>query len=243
MSAYNDERLDSNLTANIIKISAVVIPLLMLPSFARYPATCKEFHKIILCVPKKQMAKIEIGKFKKILIFLVFFLAITNISSSQKKKFLQIQKVSMEYNKEYIWNYTLRLYNDNTTADLEVFMPKTLTKPLWFKLMIEMKMRQRDDYNQIMSYEFNVCDAMTQATQPLLKTWIDNVAKYGNLPSSCPFKEGIYYVRNFKFDRNSLPQFLLKAFYGIHGLGYFRQSDGSKNILYNVSAFVSLKTK
>uniref|UniRef100_A0A1I8Q072 Uncharacterized protein n=1 Tax=Stomoxys calcitrans TaxID=35570 RepID=A0A1I8Q072_STOCA len=149
----------------------------------------------------------------------------------------------MDYNQEYIWNYTLKFYNDNTTADIDVIMLKPITENLWLQLMIEMKMRQSGEYNKILSFDFNVCDILTQANNPLLKTWLDNISKYGNFPRSCPFKEGLYYVRNFKFDQNSLPKFLLKGFYGVHGLGYLRLSDGDKNILYNSSVFVALKTK
>lgn len=176
------------------------------------------------------------------------------------------QRVLIDYNREYASNYSLIISNQNTTINLEVVVTKDVILPVWNTILIEMRPSKESAYSKIMSFDVNFCDLLKNAKIPgfsLLTVWFNNVLKYGVLPNECPIKkvcvicpfkinrngfifvllfQGVYYWRNFKLDKNSIPQFILKGLYRLSVMVY-QKSNSRNEMLMNSTLYFIVKFK
>ncbi|XP_043067014.1 uncharacterized protein [Drosophila bipectinata] len=82
-------------------------------------------------------------------------------------------------------------------------------------------------YQTLFSYDFDTCKTLRELMQAsLMKVWLRNVFKYGNLADKCPIKPDSFTIRNFVLENSSIPAYLPTGFYRLHDTNYYGKPKG-----------------
>ena len=69
--------------------------------------------------------------------------------------------------------------------------------------------RVNNEYQHLLNASINSCNVMSRLkSHPLLRIILKELLKASNIPTSCPIKKGIYYMKDFSLNEDLLPPFL-----------------------------------
>ncbi|XP_061401333.1 uncharacterized protein LOC133337083, partial [Musca vetustissima] len=151
------------------------------------------------------------------------------------RKYFQFINTEVDYNREYVSNYTLYIGKRNLTLNFDLLVKRNVTHQIWNMLRVDTKLNRDEEWHKIMGFDVNFCELLEQTKAPafyLLNIWLNNVLKYGTLPRQCPVLEGLYTWRDFKLDKNSIPQFIARGYYRINVVMY-QKRVGRREMLMN----------
>ncbi|XP_005175547.1 uncharacterized protein LOC101898113 [Musca domestica] len=163
----------------------------------------------------------------------------------QRKKSIFFLQTETSFNRDYASNYSLTIANQNSSVNLDLVVSRRISDPVWNLLTMHMTFAKENAWSKIMSFDLNFCELLQQSKTPgfqLLGVWMNNVRKYGELPRECPIREGHYTWRNFKIDKNSIPNFVAKGYYRLGVLMYIRRND-QREMLMNSTVDLMVKNK
>lgn len=69
--------------------------------------------------------------------------------------------------------------------------------------------RLNDEYQHLLNASMNICNLMSRVkAHPIMRIIMKELLKASNIPTSCPVKKGIYYMKDFSLNEDLLPPFL-----------------------------------
>ncbi|KAH8309570.1 hypothetical protein KR059_011858 [Drosophila kikkawai] len=147
-------------------------------------------------------------------------------------------------------------------VSLDIHLNRTLRNGLRTTItLMQLVQTGRDSSYQktLFSYDMDTCKTLRELLQAsLMKVWLRNVFKYGNLADRCPIQpvrrpttsisskrvwvtvsyilQADYEVRNFQLENHSIPAYLPPGFYRLHDTNYYGRPKGKQRRL--VATFV-----
>ncbi|KAH8250836.1 hypothetical protein KR038_008487, partial [Drosophila bunnanda] len=148
-------------------------------------------------------------------------------------------------------------------VSLDIHLNRTLRNGLRTTItLMQLVETGRDSYQKtLFSYDMDTCKTLRELLQAsLMKVWLRNVFKYGNLADRCPIQpvrssptlisskrvwvtvsyppplQADYEVRNFQLENNSIPAYLPPGSYRLHDTNYYGRPKGKQRRL--VATFV-----
>ncbi|XP_020803585.1 uncharacterized protein LOC110180270 [Drosophila serrata] len=124
-------------------------------------------------------------------------------------------------------------------VSLDIHLNRTLRNGLRTTItLFQLVETGRDSYQKtLFSYDMDTCKTLRELLQAsLMKVWLRNVFKYGNLADRCPIQPADYEVRNFQLENNSIPAYLPPGSYRLHDTNYYGRPKGKQRRL--VATFV-----
>ncbi|XP_065719847.2 uncharacterized protein [Drosophila suzukii] len=112
-------------------------------------------------------------------------------------------------------------------VNLDIHLNNTLRNGLRTTLTLQQLMDGQNRYQTLFSYDMDTCQTLRNLLQgSLMKIWLRNVFKYGNLTERCPIKPAYYNIRNFQLETHSIPGYLPSGFYRLHDTNYYGKPKG-----------------
>lgn len=95
-------------------------------------------------------------------------------------------------------------------------------------------------YKHLVNASINTCNILSRVkSHPILKLIIKELLKTSNLPMACPFKKGIYYMKDFVLNEDLLPPFIpMGNFMSI--IGVSRLVNGEEMMIMKVRLVVDI---
>ncbi|EDW70274.2 uncharacterized protein [Drosophila virilis] len=154
---------------------------------------------------------------------------------------LHFRKVFTNFGRKYASNYAARISPDHMAINMTLDIIRPLTVDLWLKVSIAQR-ETKSSYRTIFAYNMNLCNLLGKGKgMNVFHSWVQNIYRYTNMPRSCPIKEGNYYWKNLRPDKDSIPAFIMTGYFRIDSLFYLR--DWANDMLTNTSMFVDIKMK
>ncbi|EDW90888.2 uncharacterized protein LOC6530239 [Drosophila yakuba] len=111
--------------------------------------------------------------------------------------------------------------------NLDIQLNRTLRNGLRTTITLLQLIDGKDRYQTLFSYDMDTCKTLRELLQSsLMKVWLRNVFKYGNLAERCPIPPASYNVRNFQLENHSIPGYLPAGFYRLHDTNYYGKPKG-----------------
>ncbi|XP_052838731.1 uncharacterized protein LOC128254007 [Drosophila gunungcola] len=111
--------------------------------------------------------------------------------------------------------------------NMDIHLNHTLRNGLRTTLTLLQLINGQNRYQTLLSYDMDTCKTLRELLQAsLLKVWLRNLFKYGNLADRCPIKPAYYDVRNFQLENHSIPGYLPSGFYRLHDTNYYGKPKG-----------------
>ncbi|XP_075162660.1 uncharacterized protein LOC142235294 [Haematobia irritans] len=142
-----------------------------------------------------------------------------------KTKSIVFKSTEIDFNKEYIGNYTIQLSEDGSNFNSELIYIKDILDSYWIKVSVEMKTANAINYRRIFNYDVDFCNMLgskDMQSMNIMSMWRQNIMKCSSLPKSCPIRKGSYGWRNFKVDKSSIPAFVMNGVYRVKVLHYIK---------------------
>ncbi|XP_037713498.1 uncharacterized protein LOC119549468 [Drosophila subpulchrella] len=112
-------------------------------------------------------------------------------------------------------------------VNLDIHLNSTLRSGLRTTLTLLQRMDGQNRDQTLFSYDMDTCKMLRNLLQAsLMKVWLRNVFKYGNLTERCPIKPAYYNIRNFQLETHSIPGYLPSGFYRLHHTSYYGKPKG-----------------
>uniref|UniRef100_A0A1I8MNR2 Uncharacterized protein n=1 Tax=Musca domestica TaxID=7370 RepID=A0A1I8MNR2_MUSDO len=143
---------------------------------------------------------------RQIILFLLNSLILPQLIVS---KGLYAVSVVKSFNTHYLKEYNVHINPGNDSLDIYLKIAKTFDQIPWLSLALNLKDTATNRSRRLLQYDVNLCDLLDKGRGKFLTAWIHNFWRYGNLPRSCPFKEGVYYWNNLTLDTRNIPPFLM----------------------------------
>ncbi|XP_017019503.1 uncharacterized protein [Drosophila kikkawai] len=161
--------------------------------------------------------------------------------SHKSLNYLLFRKITTDYNSKYISLYEVGISEDHYTINFTLHFARDITADLWLKTTIAQRV-SKDSYRDIFTYNVNLCHVMGRGKgNSLINYWLDNILRQSNLPRSCPFKEGHYYMNNIRSEKETIPRFIRSGSFRIDSNIYVR--DWHNDNLTNTVFYVEIKMK
>ncbi|KAH8365133.1 hypothetical protein KR084_003688 [Drosophila pseudotakahashii] len=130
--------------------------------------------------------------------------------------------------------------------NLDIHLNRTLRNGWRTTITLLQLMDGHSRYQTLFSYDMDTCKTLRELLQAsLIKVWLRNVFKYGNLADRCPIKpvrtaisicsnvwvkvsppQAFYDVRNFQLENHSIPGYLPAGLYRLHDTNYYGKPKG-----------------
>ncbi|XP_075162663.1 uncharacterized protein LOC142235297 [Haematobia irritans] len=163
-------------------------------------------------------------------------------SARAKIKSIIFKSTEINFNKEYISNFTMQISPDGSTFDCEVIFIQDIIDSYWILLSVEMMLPSTNNYRSLFKYDIDACSILGTKDMNIVALWMQNIMKYSNLPKSCPIRKGSYIWQNFKVNQNSIPAFVINGLYRIKASNYIKGSSENLDLI-NVTLNVEVKMK
>ncbi|KAH8280312.1 hypothetical protein KR018_002429, partial [Drosophila ironensis] len=146
--------------------------------------------------------------------------------------------VSVECSYEFCSSSTRGWLTAKNEINMDIYLNRTLRNGLRTTItLLRPVERSTGRYQTLFSYDFDTCKTLRDLMQEgLMKVWLRNVFKYGNLAYECPLKPAYYYLRNFQLELDSIPPYLPTGLYRIHDTNYYGRPKGKQR--RSVATFV-----
>ncbi|XP_017068623.1 uncharacterized protein LOC108106209 [Drosophila eugracilis] len=114
-------------------------------------------------------------------------------------------------------------------VNLDIHLNRTLRNGLRTTLTLLQLIDGQNRYQILFSYDLDTCKTLRELLQAsLMKVWLRNVFKYGNLADRCPIQPANFEVRNFQLENHSIPGYLPAGFYRLHDTNYYGKPKGKQ---------------
>lgn len=92
-----------------------------------------------------------------------------------------------------------------------------------------------NEYQHLLNASMNVCNIMSRVkSHPILRIILKELLKSSNIPTSCPIKKGVYYMKDFSLNEDLLPPFLPLGHFKSYGR-VSRLIDGDEVTLMKIT--------
>ncbi|KAH8399517.1 hypothetical protein KR009_008570, partial [Drosophila setifemur] len=141
----------------------------------------------------------------------------------------KITNVSVECSKEFC-SEARGWLTPGGEVNMDIHLNRTLRNGLRTTItLLQLLEATGNRYQTLFSYDFDTCKTLREMMQSsLMKVWLRNVFKYGNLADRCPIKPAYYDIRNFQLESGSIPAYLPVGFYRVHDTNYYGRPKGKK---------------
>ncbi|XP_017122851.1 uncharacterized protein LOC108143121 [Drosophila elegans] len=120
-----------------------------------------------------------------------------------------------QYNRSIFSNFTMQIIQ--TKVIMDAFLVTTLRQGLKMHLSFEFRPAKGKPYQSVYQHDMNYCAMIKGSQESIYRRWYTSMLKMGNLATSCPIKQGYYYLHGWTLDANYVPSFLYLGDYRIHG--------------------------
>ncbi|KAI8037718.1 hypothetical protein M5D96_009218 [Drosophila gunungcola] len=76
-------------------------------------------------------------------------------------------------------------------------------------------------YQSVYHHDMNYCALIKGSQESIYRRWYTSMLKVGNFATSCPIKQGYYYLHGWTLDANYVPSFLYLGDYRIRGSFFY----------------------
>ncbi|XP_019894232.1 uncharacterized protein LOC109613619 [Musca domestica] len=177
------------------------------------------------------------------LFFIVVLLILPTQAAKKKSRNIYYLGTKDEANPKYLRQFQVNISKARDSMNILVEFGQDV-RDMWLTVGVGLWQRSNKNFRSIFSYDIDLCDTLKRIKSSkieVLKVWLSNLFKYGNLSTDCPFYKSVYLFRNFKFDKDSIPTYIPAGKYQTHLCGYRKKMDGSKDIV--VSSYLTYELK
>ncbi|XP_052848260.1 uncharacterized protein LOC128259748 [Drosophila gunungcola] len=157
--------------------------------------------------------------------------------------FLLFRRIVTGYNSKYISLYEAAVSRDCTTINFTLNIARDITADVWLRVTMGQRVSKSGNaYRDVFTYKVNMCQVLGRGKgHSLIHLWMDNVLRQSNFPRSCPLKEGNYYMRNIRSEKDTVPRFIRSGSFRIDSSVYVR--DWHNVNLTDTVFYVDIKMK
>ncbi|EDW44485.1 GM22089 [Drosophila sechellia] len=157
--------------------------------------------------------------------------------------FLLFRKIVADHNSKYISLYEAAISQDYTTINFTLNLARNITADVWLKATIAQRVSKTgESYRDVFTYNVNLCQVMGRAKGiSLINFWLNNILRQSNVPRNCPLREGNYYMRNIRSEKETIPRFIRSGSFRIDSSVYVR--DWHSVNLTETIFYVDIKMK
>ncbi|XP_016971218.1 uncharacterized protein LOC108038866 [Drosophila rhopaloa] len=159
------------------------------------------------------------------LFFELILCSVCRIHAGPKSlNFLLFRKIVTGYNTKYMSLYEATVSQDFTTVNFTLNFARDISADIWLKSTIGQRVSKRGNtYRDVFTYDINLCRVMGRGKgNSLIDFWMNNVLRESNIPRGCPIKEGNYYMRNIRSEKETIPRFIRSGSFRIDAFVYVR---------------------
>ncbi|XP_017084265.1 uncharacterized protein LOC108116757 [Drosophila eugracilis] len=144
------------------------------------------------------------------------------------------------YNKSTFSNFTIQILK--TKVMMDMILVTTLRQGLKAHLSFEFRLSKGKPYQSVYQHDMNYCALIKGSQESIYRRWFTSMLKVGNFATSCPIREGYYYMHGWTLDANYVPSFLYVGDYRIGGsffYGRFKKQLNNRLLECSVEAVLS----
>lgn len=109
---------------------------------------------------------------------------------------------------------TTQLALDDISVSVTGQVFKEIPSQLLANIDVKFKLKDSSKYQTLVTYNIDVCHILNNVYKDtFFKRLLESFALYGNFTEKCPINEGVFYLKEFFFDTNVFPAFLLSGSY------------------------------
>ncbi|EDV41364.2 uncharacterized protein Dana_GF10984 [Drosophila ananassae] len=124
-----------------------------------------------------------------------------------------------KYDKTVFSNFSIQIIN--TKLMMDMILVSTLPPGLKAHLSFEFRLSKSKPYQSVYQHDMNYCALIKGAQQSIYRRWFTSMLKVGNFATSCPIKQGYYYMHGWTLDANYVPSFFYVGDYRICGSFFY----------------------
>ncbi|XP_052848252.1 LOW QUALITY PROTEIN: uncharacterized protein LOC128259741 [Drosophila gunungcola] len=123
------------------------------------------------------------------------------------------------YNRSIFSNFTIQIIQ--TKVMMDMVLDTTLRQGLKAHLSFEFRHSKGKPYQSVYHHDMNYCALIKGSQESIYRRWYTSMLKVGNFATSCPIKQGYYYLHGWTLDANYVPSFLYLGDYRIRGSFFY----------------------
>nr|NP_001027146.4 uncharacterized protein Dmel_CG33772 [Drosophila melanogaster]AAZ66077.4 uncharacterized protein Dmel_CG33772 [Drosophila melanogaster] len=181
---------------------------------------------------------------RRVLLFGIILCLVSRFLEGQKTlNFLLFRKIVANHNSKYISLYEAAISQDHTTINITLNLARNITADVWLKATIGQRVsKSGESYRDVFTYNVNLCQVMGRGKGiSLINFWMNNILRQSNMPRNCPLREGNYYMRNIRSEKETIPRFIRSGSFRIDSSVYVR--DWNSVNLTETIFYVDIKMK
>lgn len=130
---------------------------------------------------------------------------------------------------------TKQLGPDDISVSLwgEIF--KEIPSHFMANIDVQFKLKDSSKYQTIVTYNIDFCHILNNVYKDtFFKRLLESFKLYGNFSEKCPINEGVYHLKDFIFDTNVFPAFLLSGNYLVLVDSFHQENQKFKEFIYRL---------
>ncbi|EDV52775.1 uncharacterized protein LOC6544233 [Drosophila erecta] len=183
---------------------------------------------------------------RSVLMFVLTLCLVCRFLEGQKSlNVLLFRKIVTDHHRKFISLYEVAISRDHTTVNFTLNLVRNITADIWLRATIGQRVSKNgESYRDVFTYNVNLCQVMGRGKgkgNSLINFWLNSILRHSNMPQICPLKEGNYYMRNIRSEKETIPRFIRSGSFRIDSNAYVRDWHGA-NLTVTI-AYVDIKMK